>query len=100
MSELQQRIDSVARKAALLTTRCRMLQRDKAEALDRIAGLETLVQDQARKIEELSIQLEYLSVVSVIEPTAADRHAVRERLTRLLHDIDLCIADLSDCNER
>ena len=100
MSELQQRIDSVARKAALLTTRNQMLRRDKAEALEKIALLEATVAEQAKKIEELSTKLEYLSVVSVIEPSAKDRHAVRERLTRLLHDIYLCIADLSDCNER
>lgn len=100
MSELQQRIDTVARKAALLTTRCRLLKRDKAEAAERIASLEATVASQARRIEELETKLEYLTVVSVIEPTAKERHAVRERLSRLLHDIDLCIADLSDCNER
>lgn len=100
MSELQQRIDTVARKAALLTTRCRMLQRDKAEATRHIADLEATVASQAKQIQELETRLEYLTVVSVIEPTAAQRHAVRERLSRLLHDIDRCIADLSDCNER
>ena len=100
MSELQQRIDTVARKAALLTTRCQLLRREKAEALDRIALLEGGVETQARRIEELSMQLEYMTVVSVLEPSAKDRHEVRERLSRLLPDIDQCIADLSDCNER
>ncbi len=100
MSELQQRIDTVARKAALLTTRCQLLRREKAEALDRIALLEATVETQARRIEELSMQLEYMTVVSVLEPSAKDRNEVRERLSRLLHDIDQCIADLSDCNER
>lgn len=79
MSELQQRIDTVARKAALLTTRCQLLRREKAEALDRIALLEATVETQARRIEELSMQLEYMTVVSVLEPSAKDRHEVRER---------------------
>lgn len=100
MSELQQRIDSVARKAALLSTRCQLLRREKAEALETIARLEATVADQAKRIEELTTKLEYMTVVSVIEPSAKERYAVRQRLSRLLHDIDLCIADLSDCNER
>lgn len=100
MSELKQRIDSVARKAALITTRCQLLEREKAEALEKIATLEAIVSGQAKQIEDLTTRLEYMTVVSVIEPKAADRFAVRQRLSRLLHDIDLCIADLSDCNER
>ncbi len=100
MSELQQRIESVARKATLLSTRCQLLRREKAEALETIARLEATVAEQAKRIEELTTKLEYMTVVSVIEPSASERYAVRQRLSRLLHDIDLCIADLSDCNER
>lgn len=100
MSELQKRIDSITRKAELLTSECSLLRRRHAEALDQIAALEATVASQAKEIELLSTRLEYLNVVSVIEPKAEDRAAARDRLTRLLHDIDLCIADLSDCNER
>lgn len=100
MSELQKRIDSITRKAELLTSECSLLRRRHAESLDQIASLEATVASQAKEIELLSTRLEYLTVISVIEPKAEDRAAVRDRLTRLLHDIDRCIADLSDCNER
>ncbi|MCM1028979.1 MAG: DUF3450 domain-containing protein [Pseudoflavonifractor sp.] len=99
MSELKQRIDSVARKAELLTTRYTLLRGEKKAAEERIAELEATVASQAQKIEELERQLEYLTVISVVEPKADDRINVRKRLAQLLHDIDQCIADLSDCNE-
>lgn len=99
MSELQQRIDSVARKADLLAVRDTMLRRDKAELLDDVRRLEAENADLRRQIEELDRRLEYLTVISVVEPSAKERDAVRSRLARLLHDIDQCIADFSDCNE-
>ncbi|MDE6544930.1 MAG: hypothetical protein K2K40_02650 [Paramuribaculum sp.] len=100
MSELQKRIDSITGKIELINSECSLLRRRNAEARDQIARLEATVASQAREIELLSTRLEYLSVISVIEPTAKERAAARDRLTRLLHDIDRCIADLSDCNER
>lgn len=99
MSELQQRIDSVARKADLLAVRDTMLRRDKAELLDRVSLMEAEAASLRSQIEELNRRLEYLTVISVVEPTAKERETVRSRLARLLHDIDQCIADLSDCNE-
>lgn len=100
MSELQQRIDSVARKGDLLATRHEMLLRDKARLIERVAEQEAIITSLRLQIEELTTRLEYLTVISVIEPSADERVAVRSRLARLLHDIDQCIADLSDCNER
>lgn len=106
MSELKQRIDSVARKAELLTSRYALLRRDKAAADETIAELSAQVASRDAAIDELratvaelNSRLHYLYGIAVVEPQAQERFNVRKRLAQLLHDIDQCIADLSDCNE-
>lgn len=100
MSELRQRIESVARKAGLLTSRSEMLRRDRKAMAERIAELEGENAAQRRKIEELTMELDYLRLASTIRPDAKARRELRDFLAKIVHDIDLCIADLSDCNER
>ncbi len=106
MSELKQRIDSVARKAELLTSRYTLLKSEKAAADEAIAGLSAEVASRDAIIAELRAsmaaldsRLHYLYGIAVVEPEAQERFNIRKRLAQLLHDIDQCIADLSDCNE-
>ena len=95
-SDLQQHIETVRRKAGLLTERIHIL--ESASAADRrhIAELEERVADLERKLQEANLKLEYTAIVSSLAPTADDVDGTRDLLVRLVHEIDRCITDLND----
>lgn len=95
-SDLQQRIDSVRRKATLLGERVMMLERAQTEHLKRIDELTQQIATLERQLEEANRKLEFTSLVSALAPTAAEVRGTRERLNRLVCEIDRCIADLND----
>lgn len=95
-SDLQQRVESVKRKAGLIVERIKMLERSQAEHLRQIDELTQKVATLERKLEKANLDLEYMAMLSTLAPTRADAMQMRDRLVRLVCEIDKCITELND----
>lgn len=91
---LELRLSGIAAKAAMLTERYRLLQEAKAQADVKIEELEATVERQARDIEHLERQVEYLQVVTTLCPDRESVIGTRALLAELVREIDKCINDL------
>lgn len=69
-------------------------QRDKALRL--VADHEATIKEQARTIERLQQQVEYLTVVNTALPAPGDIEKSRAILAGLVREIDKCINDLTE----
>lgn len=92
---LQERIDKIQAKAALMVERYEHLRLQLAEARDSIGQLEAIVDRQRREIEDRDRQIEYLKVASVLTPDHRDVESTRAMLSELVREIDKCINQLS-----
>ena len=95
-SDLQQRVESVKRKAGLIVERIKMLERSQAEHLRQIDELTRKVTDLECKLEKAYLDLEYMAMLSTLAPTKAKAMQMRERLVRLVCEIDKCITEIND----
>jgi chromosome segregation ATPase len=94
--ELQNRLDSVCRKAILLTERYQALAKAKAEADSRIATLESQLAESDRRIHEMEARLKYLTIAHTVNPTHEEIEQSRKVITELVRQIDRCINELND----
>ena len=94
--DLKQQLKRVAAKADLVVTRCRRLEQQKTAAEQRIAELESSLADAQLKIEQLTLDNEYLRVASIICPDRTQVEKVRSLISGLVRDIDRCILDLKE----
>jgi phage shock protein A len=95
-TDLHERLQRVARKAQGLTDRYDVLEREKKAADAHIAELEATVAELRKRVEELDRQVEYLTVVTTAIPSRDDVERSRSVISKLVREIDKCIADLSD----
>lgn len=92
---LQQRIDRLQSKAALLTDRYKAVKRGRDEAESRAAELQARVSRLERELALKDVEIERLKVSSVLTPDHKDVEATRAFLSELVREIDKCIAQLS-----
>ncbi len=92
---LQQRVDKIMSKAALLQERYIALRNAKAEADSKIAVLTEEIGNLRRKLGEKDTEIERLKVASVLTPDHRDVEQTRQFISGLVRDIDKCIALLS-----
>ncbi len=92
---LQQSIDRLKAKAALLTERYVLVDKAREEALAEVAELRTQVRDLSRQLALRDAEIERLKVSSVLSPDHYDVEATRQFLSGLVREIDKCIAQLS-----
>ncbi len=92
---LQQRIDKIESKAALLAERYAVLHNAKLRADARIDELNATIDSLQRNVADLNRQIEYLKVASVLSPDHRDVEETRALLTELVREIDKCINQLS-----
>ena len=92
---LQQSIDRLKAKAALLTERYIIVDKAREEALAQVAELQTRVRDLSRQLALCDAEIERLKVSSVLSPDHYDVEATRQFLSGLVREIDKCIAQLS-----
>ena len=93
--KLQQRIDKIEAKGALLAERFVMLRQAKRQADEQIADMEATIAGLHRTIEDLNRQIEYLKVATVLTPDHRDVEETRAILSELVREIDKCINKLS-----
>lgn len=94
-ANLQERIEKIEAKAALMVERCGYLRKSLAESQDKIEELNAIIAGLHREIEERNRQIEYLKVASVLTPDHNDVEATRSKLSGLVREIDKCINQLS-----
>lgn len=92
---LQQRVEKLKSKAALLQERYKALMRAKAEADTRIEQLNGEIDRLRRTLREKETEIERLKVSSVLTPDHRDVEQTRRFISELVRDIDKCIAQLS-----
>lgn len=95
-TDLQQTLARIVRKAESLSERYEAVLKSKHEADARVEELEKEVYRQNEEIRYLRSQIEYLTVVTVADPQRKDVEQSRATITRLVQEIDKCIADLSE----
>lgn len=83
-------------KTRLLVERYAKLTEYVHTADETIADLRATIDRQAKEINELQQQIEYLRVVSVVSPKREDVQQTRAFLAELVRDIDNCINELSE----
>ena len=91
---LDKSLSRISEKMHVLAQRYGTVCQERTQALERIAELEKELRDKERRIEQLSLHNEYLSVSSTLAP---DRDAVEKTRTiiaDLVREIDRCIADI------
>ncbi|MCI9285046.1 MAG: hypothetical protein HFJ91_04475 [Muribaculaceae bacterium] len=92
---LQQRIDKIKSKAALLSERNKALSEACRAAEARIADLEEANEKLLRQVRDRDREIERLKVASVLSPDHKDVEQARQFISSLVRDIDKCIAQLS-----
>lgn len=95
-ADFEDTLARIVRKAESLTDRYEALSKVKQEADARISELERSVSSLTREVSRLKTEVEYLTVVNVISPTREDIDRSRATLSRLVQEINKCIADLSE----
>lgn len=66
------------------------------QALRRVADLEYTARQQERELEQLRLQVNYLTVVSTIAPSTDEIEKSKALLSGLVREIDKCITDLTE----
>lgn len=94
-ANLQERIDKIEAKAALMVERYGYMRGALDDARKRIDELDAIIARQQREIEERDRQIEYLKIASVLTPDHRDVEATRAVLSELVREIDKCINQLS-----
>lgn len=94
-ANLQQRIDRLSSKAALLVERYELQLKARAEAEAKVAELTARIEALERDLRQRDIEIERLRTVSVLAPDHRDVEATRSMLTGLVREIDKCINQLS-----
>lgn len=93
-SDLELSLKRIAEKSRFLADRYTAIAMQHDQAKARIADLETQVDRQAKTIESLKTQLEYLTIASTIAPDRDSLDKARAVISDLVREIDRCIADI------
>ena len=94
-SNLKQTLERLRGKADILTQRYQALLQDKQNADLRIKELTSLNQKQQDEINRLKQEVEYLQVVTTLNPDRSNVEKSRAFLSNLVREIDKCILELN-----
>ncbi|MDE6084807.1 MAG: hypothetical protein K2G40_00185 [Muribaculaceae bacterium] len=95
-TDSQKLVKSLKEKHGVLIKRYLEAAAARDKALQRVADLEYTTRQQARELEQLRLQVEYLTVVSTISPSTDEIEKSKVLLSGLVREIDKCINDLTE----
>ncbi len=95
-SDLQQTLQRISRKAETLVDRYNFVDEQRRKAEERVTELEATVAQLTEEISGLQDRIEYLTVVTTTFPQRENVEKSRALISRLVREIDKCIADLSE----
>lgn len=94
-NDLKHILERLRGKLDLLTQRYATLLQEKQAIEERNNELITLTQKQQQEINRLQQEVEYLKVVTTLNSTHKDVEESRAFLSKLVREIDKCIAELN-----
>ena len=94
-NDLKHILERLRGKLDLLTQRYVTLLQEKQAIEERNNELIALTQKQKQEINRLQQEVEYLKVVTTLNPTHKDVEESRAFLSKLVREIDKCIAELN-----
>lgn len=94
-SNLKQTLERLQGKANILVERYQILLQEKQDADVQIKELTSKIKKQQEEISKLQQEVEYLKVVTTLTPNRNDVEKSRAFLSKLVRDIDKCIAELN-----
>lgn len=95
-TDLTNTMQRIGEKSRFLVERYRVLDKENKAARQRVAELQKALTESKKEIEQLRMQVEYLTISSALSP---DRKAIsdtRAIIANLVREVDRCIADLND----
>lgn len=95
-SDLQQTIERVSRKALHLTERYNAIRRKLEQAREQLAERDRTIERLQAEVERLTLENDYLKVVTTAYPSRADVERSRAVISRLVRQIDKCINELNE----
>ena len=95
-SDLQQTLERVSRKTLHLTERYNAIRQKLEQVRTQLAEREQLIERLQAEIERLSLENDYLKVVTTAHPSRADVERSRAVISRLVRQIDKCINELNE----
>ncbi len=95
-NNLKHTLERLRGKTDLFTQRYQALLQEKLVADKQNEELTLLTQRQQKEIERLQQEVEHLKVVTTLNPDRQDVEKSRAFLSKLVREIDKCIADLKD----
>lgn len=96
VNNLKQTLERLHGKSDILIERYRILLQEKNEAKMHVEELSSIVQKQQQEINKLQQEIEYLKVVTTLTPNRNDVEKSRAFLSKLVRNIDKCIAELKE----
>ena len=95
-NDLKHILERLRGKLDLLTQRYATLLQEKQAIEERNNELITLTQKQQQEINRLQQEVEYLKVVTTLNPNRNDVEKSRAFLSELVREIDKCISELKE----
>ncbi|MFI3239379.1 MAG: hypothetical protein R3Y22_02155 [Bacteroidales bacterium] len=93
---LQQKLDQIQRKSELLVTKYNMLKAEKEGVEIKNIELEELIESLKQELEMCQEENKHLKVARVISTTEEELTKNKAILSKMVRDVDKCIAQLTD----
>ena len=94
--DLKQTLERLRGKTDLLTQRYRILLQEKQVADMQNNELTALINRQQQELNRLQQEVEYLKVVTTLNPDRKDVEKSRAFISELVREIDKCISELKE----
>ena len=95
-NDLKQTLERLRGKTDLLVERYQLLLQEKQQVDLRNEELSSTIKKQQQEIDRLQQEVEYLKVVTTLTPKREDVEKSRVFLSKLVRNIDKCIAELKE----
>jgi hypothetical protein len=94
--ELTSQLTRIGEKSRFLVERYRVVTQQRDNALSTIDTLQKSLLERDKELQQLKMQVEYLTLSSSISPDKDALDKTAAIITGLVRDIDRCIADLKE----
>lgn len=93
---LQEKLDQIQRKSELLVAKYNMLKAEKESVENQNIELEELIEKLKQELKECLNENKHLKIARVISTTEEELLKNKAILSRMVRDVDKCIAQLTD----
>ena len=95
-TDFNEQIERIRAKATVLVEKYLRLQEAYESLRAENTELKGRVEAQNKELEQLRMQVEYLSIASTVKMSGEDIDSTRAMVADLVRELDRCIADLND----